>query len=257
MARRGEKSGDTGTTTGTTGASGGSGGGTALEERPRGGRAARRRGFGPAAMGGMGLTRPGIPPSPWELMGRMSEELTQLFDSIGGAGTAASRGQTGIASTARSRGTGTEGATAAPVLLIPNIEVLQRSGALVVRADLPGLDADEIDVSVDNGMLVISGERTQQQQDESDGFVRSEVLYGAFYRAIPLPDGADEDNIVAAVSKGVLEVIVPVSERDVNRRVQVRNAEGEKSGSVEADKNRTAESGKSRTAEGGRSGTNA
>src|SRR2546427_3061500 len=125
MARRGEKSGDTGTATaaGTTGASSGSGGGTAVQERPRGGRAARRRGFGPAVLGGMGLMRPGVPPSPWELMGRMSEELTQLFDSIGGAGTAASRGQPGIAATARPGGAGTEAAIAAPVLLIPNIEV--------------------------------------------------------------------------------------------------------------------------------------
>jgi HSP20 family protein len=205
----------------------------------------------------MGLTRPGIPPSPWELMGRMSEELTQLFDSIGGAGTAATRGQTGVSS-GRSRGTGSETATAAPVLLIPNIEVLQRPGALVVRADLPGLDADEIDVSVENGMLVISGERTQEQQEESDGFVRSEVMYGAFYRAIPLPDGADENNIVAAVSNGVLEVVVPVSDQETNRRVQVRNAEGERSGTAGGSRSRTAESGRSGTAEGGgRSGTNA
>jgi HSP20 family protein len=246
-----------GTAVETSGGSSASGGGTAVQERPQGGRAARRRGFGPTALGGMGVTRPGIPPSPWELMGRMSEELTQLFDSIGGAGTAASRGQTGITSR-RSRGTGTEAAaTAAPVLLIPNIEVLQRPGAMVVRADLPGLDADEIDVSVDNGMLVISGERTQEQQDASDGFVRSEVLYGAFYRAIPLPDGADENNIVAAVSNGVLEVTVPVSERDASRRVQVRNAEGEKSGSSEGSSTRSAEGSRSGTAEGGRSGTNA
>jgi HSP20 family protein len=257
MARRGEKSGGTnsGTAVETSGGSSASGGGTAVQERPQGGRAARRRGFGPTALGGMGLTRPGIPPSPWELMGRMSEELTQLFDSIGGAGTAASRAQPGITSR-RSRGT-EAAATAAPVLLIPNIEVLQRPGALVVRADLPGLDANEIDVSVDNGMLVISGERTQEQQDESDGFVRSEVLYGAFYRAIPLPDGADENNIAATVSNGVLEVIVPVSERDASRRVQVRNAEGEKSGTAEGGRTRSAEGSRSGTAEGGRSGTNA
>jgi HSP20 family protein len=224
MARRGEKHGDTGTATATSGTSGG----TAVQERPRGGRAARRRGLGPAALGGTGLMRPGIPPSPWELMGRMSEELTQLFDSIGGAGTAAARGQTGLTTAARGRGTGTDVATAAPVLLIPQIEVLQRPGALVVRADLPGLNADEIDVSVENGMLVISGERTQQQRDEEDGFVRTEVLYGTFYRAIPLPDGADEDNIQAAFRNGVLEVTVPVAEREANRRVQVRDAEGDR-----------------------------
>jgi HSP20 family protein len=224
MARRGEKHGDTGTATATSGTSGG----TAVQERPRGGRAARRRGFGPAALGGTGLMRPGIPPSPWELMGRMSEELTQLFDSIGGAGTAAARGQTGLTTAARGR-TGTDVATAAPVLLIPQIEVLQRPGALVVRADLPGLNTDEIDVSVENGMLVISGERTQQQREEDDGFVRTEVLYGTFYRAIPLPDGADEDNIQANFRNGVLEVTVPVAEREANRRVQVRDAEGGRS----------------------------
>jgi HSP20 family protein len=227
MARRGEKQGDTGTAT-ATGASGTSGtaGGTAVHERPRGGRAARRGGFGPAVLGGTGLMRPGIPPSPWELMGRMSEELTQLFQSIGGAGTAAARGQTGITSTVRARDTATDVATAAPVLLIPQIEVTQRPGALVVRADLPGLNADEIDVSVENGMLVISGERRQERREEDEGFVRTEVVYGTFYRAIPLPDGADEDNIAATFRNGVLEVTVPVAERDAGRRVQVRDTEG-------------------------------
>jgi HSP20 family protein len=161
-------------------------------------------------------------------MGRMSEELAQLFESIGGAGTAASRGQTGITSGARGRGTGTgtDAALAAPVLLIPQIEVLQRPGALVVRADLPGIDADEIDVSVEDGMLVISGERRQEQREEEDGFVRTEVVYGTFYRAVPLPDGADENNIQASFRNGVLEVMVPVAEREANRRVQVRDAEG-------------------------------
>lgn len=225
MARRGEKQGDTGTS-GTSSASSGTGGATAVQERPRGGRAARRGGVGPAALGGTGLMRPGIPPSPWELMGRMSEELTQLFQSIGGAGTAAARGQTGITSAARARDTGTDAALAAPVLLIPQIEVTQRPGALVVRADLPGLNADEIDVSVENGMLVISGERRQERRDEDEGFVRTEVLYGTFYRAIPLPEGADEDNIAAAFRNGVLEVTVPVAERDASRRVQVRDTEG-------------------------------
>jgi len=66
------------------------------------------------------------------------------------------------------------------------------------------------------------------QRDEDDGFVRTEVVYGTFYRAIPLPDGADEDNIQAAFRNGVLEVTVPVAQREANRRVQVRDAEGDR-----------------------------
>jgi HSP20 family protein len=225
MARRGEKQADTGTSTGATpatneptGASGQTGGGTAVQRRQ-----GRRRGLGPV-MGGTGLMR-GMPPSPWELMGRMGEELTQLFESIGGTGMpGAARGQAVTVPAARGRVAG-EGA-AGEVLLIPQIEVEQRNDAIVVRADLPGMNADDIDVTIEDGMLVISGERQQERREELEGVVRSEVSYGTFYRTIPLPDGADENNIAAVVRNGVLEVVVPVSKTQTGRRVQVRSEEG-------------------------------
>jgi HSP20 family protein len=171
----------------------------------------------------------GMPPSPWELMGRMGEELTQLFESIGGTGMpGASRGQAVAGPGTRGRGAGQGGAmgTMGDVLLIPQIEVEQRDNAIVVRADLPGMNADEIDVTIEDGMLVISGERQDVRRDEREGIVRSEVSYGTFYRTIPLPDGADENNIAAVVRNGVLEVVVPVSESQTGRRVQVRSEEG-------------------------------
>jgi HSP20 family protein len=183
-----------------------------------------RRGLAPT-LGGTSAALRGIPPSPWELMGRMGEELTQLFESIGGTGMpGAARGQA-VAGPA-TRGRGATGGGVGDVLLIPQIEVEQRDDAIVVRADLPGMNADEIDVTIEDGNLVISGERRDVRREEREGVLRSEVSYGTFYRTIPLPDGADENNIAAAVRNGVLEVVVPVSEAQTGRRVQVRSEDG-------------------------------
>jgi HSP20 family protein len=151
----------------------------------------------------------------------MSMEMDQLVNTVSGAGsTNAMRSTQPNLSRQGAGAPALAGAIAAP--LMPQIDVIQRPDALVVRADLPGLKADEIDVSVEDGMLVISGERREQHEDDQGGVRRSEVVYGTFYRTIPLPDGADEDSVVAAFNNGVLEIIVPVAEREQARRVQVR-----------------------------------
>jgi HSP20 family protein len=154
----------------------------------------------------------GSPASPWELMRRMSEEMDQLFESLGGRrATPAGRQRGGI-----------ELGTAAP-LLVPHIDVQQRGNELVVKADLPGLRPEDINVSVDRGMLTISGERRREEREEREGFIRSEVSYGTFYRTIPLPDGADEGRVAATFRNGVLEVTIPVSERQQGRQIQVKS----------------------------------
>jgi HSP20 family protein len=107
--------------------------------------------------------------------------------------------------------------------LVPRIEVEQRGGDLVVRADLPGLKAEDINVTVDRGMLTISGERRQENREEREGFIRSEVSYGTFYRTIPLPEGADENRVEATFRNGVLEITIPLSEREQGRKVQVQS----------------------------------
>jgi HSP20 family protein len=107
--------------------------------------------------------------------------------------------------------------------LVPRIEMEQRGGDLVVRADLPGLKAEDINISVDQGMLTLSGERRQENREEREGFTRSEISYGTFYRAIPLPEGADENRVTATFRDGVLEITIPVSEREHGRKVQVQS----------------------------------
>jgi HSP20 family protein len=193
-------------------------GGTAVEERPDQEHAvARREGNGSSrGEGQRSLTRwpsllAGSPASPWELMRRMSEEMNQLFESLGGARTAPAR-QPGSS----------EFGMAAP-MLVPHIEVEQRGNDLVVRVDLPGLQAEDITISVDRGMLTISGERRQENREEREGFIRSEISYGTFYRTIPLPEGADENRVAATFRNGVLEITIPVSEREQGRKVQVQS----------------------------------
>jgi HSP20 family protein len=154
----------------------------------------------------------GSPASPWELMRRMSEEMDQLFESLGGRRATPAGRQRG----------GMELGTAAP-LLVPHIDVQQRGNELVVKADLPGLRPEDINVAVDRGVLTISGERRQEEREEREGFIRSEVSYGTFYRTIPLPDGADEERVAATFRNGVLEITIPVSERQQGRRIQVKS----------------------------------
>lgn len=93
----------------------------------------------------------------------------------------------------------------------PACDVFIRDGDLVVRMALPGIDPDkDVQVTVENGVLCISGERRMTtDQGEGGGFYRREWAYGSFQRGVPLPDMVSVDDIKASYDKGVLEVVVP------------------------------------------------
>jgi HSP20 family protein len=173
----------------------------------------------------------GIPASPWELVRRMTEEMNQLFESLGGTGARPARmvpdrrQTSGMAS-----------------LLVPRTEVIQQPDALLVRVDLPGLAADEIDVTVEDGLLTITGERKREDVQEGEGSICSELTYGTFFRTIQLPDGADEKNIEAVVRNGVLEIRMPIEQREQGRRVKVQ--------ADQSDRSETQSTGRSRTVPG-------
>jgi HSP20 family protein len=181
-----------------------------------------RRGGLQATRGWPGLLGGGIPASPWDLVRRMTDEMNQLFQSLGGTGA----GPAGVLPDRRQMAAGTV------PLLVPRTEVIQQPDALLVRVDLPGLAADEIDVTVEDGLLTISGERRQEDVQEGEGFIRSELTYGRFLRTIPLPGGADEDNVEAVVRNGVLEIRIPIEKRDQGRRVNVQSGESDRAGAL-------------------------
>jgi HSP20 family protein len=206
--------------------------GTAVKERPAESSSAPKSeaGNGSSERGSpRSLTRwpvllgvSGTPASPWELMRRMSDEMGQLFESLGGTRAGlAPPAQSGRAARGRQSDTRSDLGLSSPGVLLPHIELEQRPGALVVRADLPGLRPEDINVTVDHGVLTISGERQQENREEDEGFIRSEFSYGAFFRSIPLPEDADESQVAAVLRNGVLEITVPVSDRQQGRRITV------------------------------------
>lgn len=91
----------------------------------------------------------------------------------------------------------------------PDVEVLERKGELVVRADLPGMSPEDVKVEISDGTLSIEGERKYEKEEKKEGFYRSERAYGRFSRAIALPEGVAVDKAAAAFKNGVLEVTMP------------------------------------------------
>ena len=104
------------------------------------------------------------------------------------------------------------------------VEQFRDDDSIVVRAEMPGVDVDnDVDVSVDDGVIRIAAERKQEKTDETDGTYRSEFSYGRFERAFRLPRDADPDSIEASYEKGVLEVRIPVSDPEVEepKKIQI------------------------------------
>jgi len=106
----------------------------------------------------------------------------------------------------------------------PRVDVLEREGQFVVRADLPGLSKEDIKVEVSDDLLTIQGERKQEKKEEREGYSYSECSYGSFYRSIPLPEGAEASKATADFRKGVLEITLPAPARPDQkaRRLEVR-----------------------------------
>lgn len=92
---------------------------------------------------------------------------------------------------------------------MPRIDVRTHDDDMVVYAELPGIDRDDIDVSVTDGVLTIKGERKSESEEENGGWLIRERSYGAFERSLVLPEGVDADAIQADYSDGVLEVRIP------------------------------------------------
>ena len=104
---------------------------------------------------------------------------------------------------------------------VPRVDVKEEQGRFVLYADLPGIDPDQIEVSMDKGILTIKGERTSETSDQTDRFSRIERRYGSFYRRFAQPDSTDPECIQAHGRNGVLEISIPNNPEAAPRRIQV------------------------------------
>ena len=105
----------------------------------------------------------------------------------------------------------------------PRIDLEETDKELLVKADLPGVDPKDVEVSVTNGVLVLRGERKEAREDRKKNYHRLERFVGRFYREVLLPPGADTDKIVAAGHKGVITITVPKKPEVLAKKVTVKN----------------------------------
>jgi HSP20 family protein len=158
--------------------------------------------------------------NPFAAMRRWSEDMDRLFQDFG-------FGQFGLGrSPFRELGTlgGRLGSDQNEISeWSPQVEAFRRGDKLVVRADLPGMKKDDVKVEVEDNMLTISGERTDEREDNREGYYRSERSYGQFYRAIPLPEGVSAEQCDATFKDGVLEVSLKVpQQRERSKQIPIR-----------------------------------
>ena len=104
---------------------------------------------------------------------------------------------------------------------LPRVDVFERAENLVVRAEVPGIDIDSLDVTVEGGTLTITGTRSFEEEVDKGGFHRKEIFEGQFSRTVLLPEGIDADAISASSRDGILEVTVPKRPEVLPRKVTV------------------------------------
>jgi HSP20 family protein len=141
---------------------------------------------------------------PWALVNRLHAQLDQAFN----------------------RTTDTTATTSAPsVSWIPRVDIYEEAERFVVLADVPGVEAKDIDITADKGVLTIRGERRIEKTDSGkNGYERVERTSGSFLRRFTLPESANTESITAKQTNGVLEVSIPKHPQVQPRRISVNAA---------------------------------
>lgn len=104
---------------------------------------------------------------------------------------------------------------------VPRVDVFERENALVIRAEVPGMSADDVDVTVEDSTLVIAGARSLPEEQVT-GYQRKEIFEGEFRRTLILPEGLETDQISASYRDGLLEVSIPKSPEVLPKKIQVK-----------------------------------
>jgi HSP20 family protein len=104
---------------------------------------------------------------------------------------------------------------------MPAMDLVEAEDHFVLRADLPGLSEDDVNIEVEDQTLTISGERKASEQTKKDGYVRVERAFGAFSRSLTLPKGVDADAVTASFDRGVLELRIPKPEERKPRKIAI------------------------------------
>ncbi|MEN8213563.1 MAG: Hsp20/alpha crystallin family protein [Pseudomonadota bacterium] len=138
--------------------------------------------------------------NPWNLLDQWHDEMGRLLNTPSG------RDDTSLV----------EGSDWCPA-----VDIKEEDERFLIHADIPGVNADEIEVSMEQGVLTIKGERKHESTESGKDYKRLERSHGVFIRRFSLPDSVDAGNISASSQNGVLEVVLPKTAPQVPRRIEV------------------------------------
>lgn len=144
---------------------------------------------------------------PRELAG-MQDEFERMFRSFLGGGQ------------------GSESAPTTAGAWSPALDVEETEDAFVLHVELPGCRPEDVEVSLEENVLTVTGERRFYDEREAEGFRRIERRFGRFHRAVRLPDRVEPDQVEANFDHGLLTITVPKAEQAKPRRIQVRSGPG-------------------------------
>jgi len=140
---------------------------------------------------------------PIDLLKRMNEQLNSMFS-------------------ANLAGFEDEDSSVVTSTWMPAVDIKEEDDQFVIKADVPGVDPKNIDITMESGVLTLKGERSEEKQEEKEGYKRIERSRGSFYRRFSLPDTADGEHISAKSANGVLEIVIPKREVAKPRKIQVK-----------------------------------
>lgn len=105
---------------------------------------------------------------------------------------------------------------------LPSLDVTETKGDLVVKAELPGMDPKDIDISLSEGVLTMRGEKKQEKEEKEEGYHLIERSYGSFIRSVRLPKDVQSNRIEASFKNGVLKVVLPKSEETKKKEIKIK-----------------------------------
>ncbi len=138
---------------------------------------------------------------PWSLLNQLQRELGQMHEGD------------------------RDGGSVATAEWAPAVDIKEEDARFVLHADIPGVKPEDIDVSMEDGVITIKGEKESESKTEKEGFKRVERTSGSFYRRFSLPDTADAEAITAQSIHGVLEITIPKREAVKPKKISVATVE--------------------------------
>jgi HSP20 family protein len=140
-----------------------------------------------------------MPWRPFRSLSNLQEEVNRLFDDFWGR-----------------RKTGEMGR-----FITPTIDMEETEKEIILKAEIPGIDPEDVDLSISGNNLIIKGERKQEREEEKKNYHLKECSYGAFYRSVPLPAEVELDKVAANYKKGILSITLPKSPEALPKQIKI------------------------------------